>query len=114
MIKSINVKIRVTVPVEHARNVKKALGEAGAGKLGNYDHCLVSYPVQGQFRPLKDAHPALGKVGKLEQVKEMMIEAVCPKKKLKSVIMALKKAHPYEEPAIDVVELMNYELRIMN
>jgi len=109
MIESSNVKIRVTVPVEQAKNVKKALSEAGAGKLGNYSDCLISYPVQGQFRPLKGAMPALGKVGKLEQVKEMMIETVCPKKILKKVIRELKKAHPYEEPAIDVIEMMNYK-----
>lgn len=103
-----NVKIRVTVSVKQAGNVRKALAEAGAGKIGNYDHCSISYPVKGRFRPLKGAKPVIGKVGQIEEVKEEMIETICPKKILQKVILALRKAHPYEEPAIDIVPLLNY------
>ncbi|OGH72205.1 MAG: hypothetical protein A2921_03710 [Candidatus Magasanikbacteria bacterium RIFCSPLOWO2_01_FULL_43_20b] len=98
------VKIRVTVPRgEVAEKVRQVLGEAGAGVQGNYDNCSFSYPVVGRFRPLAGANPAIGSVGKLEEVEEEMIEMLCHKDKVEEVIAALKKAHPYEEPAIDII-----------
>ncbi|MFA4830679.1 MAG: hypothetical protein WC862_03650 [Patescibacteria group bacterium] len=97
------LKIKVTVPVDSADKVRQALGEAGAGKLGNYDFCSFSYPVKGRFRPLEGANPAIGKVGDLEEVKEECIECICHKNILTEAISALKKAHPYEEPAIDII-----------
>jgi len=102
------LKIKVTVPLNSADKVRQALGEAGAGKLGNYDFCSFSYPVKGSFRPLAGANPTIGKIGKLEEVDEELIECICHKDILDSVIVALRKAHPYEEPAIDI--LTRYEV----
>lgn len=98
------IKIRVTVPVgEATEKVRQAMGEAGAGVQGNYDNCSLSFPVVGRFRPLAGANPAIGAIGKPEEVQEEMIEMLCHKDKVEAVIAALKKAHPYEEPAIDIV-----------
>lgn len=98
------VKIRVTVPVEATNKVRLAMGEAGAGKVGsNYEYCAFVYPVQGFFRPLQGAKPALGEVGNLEEVSENMIEMICHKDLVEKVMLILKKTHPYEEPAIDIV-----------
>ncbi|MBI4992839.1 MAG: hypothetical protein HZC26_01720 [Candidatus Magasanikbacteria bacterium] len=98
------VKIRVTVPSgEAAEKVRQALGSAGAGAQGNYENCSLSYPVIGRFKPLAGANPAIGSVSKQEEVEEEMIEMLCHKDKVKEVIAALKKAHPYEEPAIDII-----------
>ncbi|HAT03935.1 MAG TPA: hypothetical protein DCS29_04150 [Candidatus Magasanikbacteria bacterium] len=102
------VKIKVTVPYEAFERVRHALGEAGAGRLGNYDHCSYSYPVKGKFRPLEGAHPAIGDVGKHEEVDEICIECICHKDKLQGAIEALRRTHPYEEPAIDI--LPRYEI----
>ena len=102
---SIYVKIVVFVPETHADVVREAMGKAGAGKIGNYTHCSFSSQGIGRFKPEEGAHPAVGKIGKLESVREERIEAVCERKILQDVITAIKKAHPYEEVALDVYPL---------
>lgn len=98
------VKIKTTVPLDSADKVRQALGGAGAGKMGNYDHCAFSYPVKGYFRPLAGSSPAIGTVGKLETVAEVCLETICHRDLVEKVIAELKKAHPYEEPAIDIIK----------
>ncbi|MBT4121259.1 MAG: hypothetical protein HOA57_03705 [Candidatus Magasanikbacteria bacterium] len=100
------VKIKVTVPKENADEIRQVLGEAGAGKVGNYEFCSYSYPVIGRFRPLAGANPAIGKVGELEEIDEECIECICSVDILESVITKLKQAHPYEEPVIDIISLL--------
>jgi len=102
---SIYVKIVVFVPETHADAVREAMGKAGAGKIGNYTHCSFSSQGIGRFKPEEGAHPAVGKIGKLESVREERIEAVCERKILQDVITAIKKAHPYEEVALDIYPL---------
>ena len=97
------VKIRTAVPVDSAEKVRHAMGDAGAGVQGNYAHCSSSYLSIGRFTPLAGANPAIGKIGEPEEVQEEIIEMLCPVDKVKEVIVALKKAHPYEEPAIDIL-----------
>ena len=100
-------KIIVYVPVDHAEQVREVLGKAGAGKTdnGKYDSASFSSRGIGRFRPLKGAKPAIGQIGKLEEVEEERIEAVVEGFYLQTVLDAVKKAHPYEEPGIDVIEL---------
>lgn len=100
------VKLVVFVPESHADAVRKAMGKAGAGKTGNYGYCSFSVKGVGRFLPLKGAKPAIGKVGKLEAVKEERIETVCYKKDLDKVIKTIKKLHPYEEIAMDIYPLV--------
>ena len=97
------VKIRTAVPVANASAVRQAMGDAGAGLQGNYSHCSSSYLTTGRFTPLTGANPAIGSINKPEEVQEEMIEMLCHKDKVEEVIAALKKAHPYEEPAIDIM-----------
>ena len=101
------VKIVVGVPESHTNAVLEALGNAGAGRVGNYSHCSSVAKAIGHFKPLDGAHPAIGKVGQLESVVEDRIETWCDKEDLKKVIEAIKKSHPYEEPVIDVYLLEN-------
>jgi len=100
------VKLVVFVPVAHADQVRKVMGEAGAGKVGDYSRCSFSVKGIGRFLPLPGAHPTIGKVGKLEAVEEERIETVCYKKDLQKIIKAIKKVHPYEEIALDVYPLV--------
>lgn len=100
------VKLVVFVPKTHANIVREALGNAGAGKIGHYDFSSFSCEGIGRFRPLKGAHPTIGKIGKLEEVIEERIETVCPKKDLQKIIKAIKKVHPYEEIAMDIYSLV--------
>jgi len=100
------VKIVVYVPETHASIVRGALGKSGAGKVGNYSHTSFSVNGTGRFIPLSGAHPAIGQVGKLEEVSEERIETVCYRRDLENIISAVKKVHPYEEVAIDVYPLV--------
>lgn len=100
------VKIVVFVPETHAGIVREAMGKEGAGFVGNYKYCSFSVKGIGRFFPTKKARPAIGKTGKLEEVKEERIETVCFKKDLKKIIKAIKKVHPYEEVALDVYPLV--------
>ena len=101
------VKLVVFVPTSHADKIRLVLAEAGCGHEGNYDACSFSVKGVGRFRPLKGAKPFLGKTGRMEKVVEERIETICPEKILKRVLAAIKKAHPYEEPAVDVYALLN-------
>lgn len=100
-------KIVVHVPVEHAEAVRTALTEAGAGAIGDYDSCTSTTATEGRFRPLEGASPVVGSVGDLEVVTEARVEAVLPRARRTAVVRALLAAHPYEEPAFDLVELVD-------
>lgn len=98
-------KIVVTVPVTDADKVRQAIGEAGGGKVGNYSFCSFSVRGTGRFLPGDGAHPAIGEVGKPEAVEEERIEVSCDDELVAQVVAAIRSAHPYEEPAIDVYSL---------
>ena len=100
------VKLVVYVPETHADIVRKAMGEAGAGIVGDYKFCSFSIKGIQRFIPLDTAHPAIGSIGTLEEVVEERIETVCYKEDLDKIIAAVKKVHPYEEVAIDVYPLV--------
>lgn len=97
-------KIKVAVPVEKADDIRRAINNAGGSRQGNYDFASFSYKVSGRFRPLKGAKPAIGEIGEIEKVDEEVIECLCHENKLEDVVLAIKKAHPYEEPAIDILK----------
>lgn len=102
-----NVKIVVFVPETHTDVVRQAMGNAGAGVIGNYSYCTFSSKGIGRFRPESGANPHIGELGKCEEVIEERIETVCPREKLEEVIKAIKKVHPYDEVALDVYPLEN-------
>ena len=84
--------------------------DAGAGRLGNYDQCSFQTPGIGQFRPLKNANPAIGIVGELEVVEELKIEMICQDEFIKDSLLAMIKNHPYETPAYDIIKLIDQSL----
>ena len=98
-------KVVVTVPENEADALREVIGNAGGGRVGNYAYCSFSVKGTGRFLPVDGAKPAIGKVGKLEQVVEERIEITCDGENVKSVVAAIREAHSYEEPAIDVYEL---------
>ena len=98
-------KLTVMVPVDAASVVRAALAEAGAGAIGDYDFASFSSPGQGRFRPLEGANPTIGTVGEIAEVEELRVEVVLPRERRRAVVAALRAAHPYEEPAYDVVEV---------
>ena len=98
-------KLVVGVPVTDADKIRKLISDLGAGATGNYDSTSFSVRGTGRFRPLKGAKPAIGEIGKLEEVEEERIETIVTEDKLERVVKELRLCHPYEEPVIDVYEL---------
>lgn len=97
------------VPAADVEVVKQALFDAGAGRIGNYDSCAWQTLGAGQFRPLDGAAPAVGHVGLVEFVDEYRVEMVLADDLIKPVIAALKQAHPYEEPAFSVYQMLSFD-----
>ncbi len=100
-------KLGFYVPESHLAAVKEACFAAGAGRVGEYEHCSWQTAGEGQFRPMIGSQPYIGSHGALERVPEYRVEMVCERSCARAVVDALYAAHPYEEPAWDMVELVN-------
>lgn len=98
------IQIIVFIPKQFKEEVKKAMFEAGGGKIGNYDQCSFESEGMGQFRPLSGSHAFIGKLNEVEVVDEVRVEMACEDHLFDQVITAMKKAHPYETPAYYGVE----------
>ncbi|MCK9328540.1 MAG: Nif3-like dinuclear metal center hexameric protein [Candidatus Cloacimonetes bacterium] len=85
--------------------VKNAMHQAGAGIIGNYNHCLADYKVNGHFMPMQDSQPFIGKKEIQEDLTEIKIEMLCEQTNLSKVINSMLKAHPYETPVYYVIPL---------
>lgn len=94
-------KLVVYIPEKSLENVKTALFDAGAGRLGFYDCCAWQTKGQGQFRPLRGSQPDIGDIGKLEMLTEWRLEVLVDKAVASQVKKALLDSHPYEEPAFE-------------
>lgn len=100
-------KLAVFVPESDAEKVRQAIGDAGAGAIGNYSHCSFMSNGTGSFRPGEESNPHIGEHGKQEFVGEVKIESIFPENIEKKVVQAMLKAHPYEEVAYDLYHLEN-------
>ena len=94
-------KVVFFVPHTHVDEVKVAVFDAGAGRLGAYDFASWQTRGIGQFRPLPESDPFLGDHGRVEHVDEWRVEVICPEAALPDVLRSLIEAHPYEEPAYE-------------
>lgn len=101
------MKLVTYVPVAHLERVRTALFEAGAGHTGNYDRCSFGQEGEGTFRPGLHANPYCGTIGELHREAETRLEVVVPAYAQRAVTAALKRSHPYEEPAFDWIALAN-------
>jgi hypothetical protein len=99
-------KLVVFVPSEALELVRDAVFSAGAGRIGHYERCCWYTEGTGTFLAREGADPTIGEVGKEERVREYRLETVYPDEAHDAVIAALRRAHPYEEPAYDVVPLV--------
>lgn len=98
-------KIITYVPHGKVQRLIDAMANAGAGRLGEYDRCAFLVDGEGTFRPGPESNPAIGLRGKVEVVAETRVEMVVPRPRRDAVLEALRRAHPYEEPAFDVFEM---------
>lgn len=102
-------KLIYFVPESHLEETKGAIFAAGGGALGDYDHCAWQVLGVGQFRPMNGAQPFLGHHGIVERVAEYRVEIMVEGLYVSAAIQALKDAHPYEEPAFELVALVDPE-----
>ncbi len=100
-------KVVVYVPCSHTEAVTDAMANAGAGHIGNYSHCAWRVAGMGQYRAEPGANPYIGSLGELHHEPEDRVEAICPRRLSAKVMSAIVKAHPYEEPAVDLIPLDN-------
>ncbi len=101
-------KLAFFVPKEQKEEVKEALFAIGAGAYENYDKCSWEVEGTGQFRPLEEANPFLGKVGEVARVAEYKVEMICKDMLIKEAVKTLKEAHPYEEVAYEIIKLEEF------
>ncbi|HXV03216.1 MAG TPA: YqfO family protein [Gaiellaceae bacterium] len=101
-----NRKLVVFLPREALDNVRAALFEAGAGKIGKYEHCSWYAAGTGTFLAGEGTEPAVGQRGKEQRVSELRLETVFPEELQDEVVAALRRTHPYEEPAFDIYPLL--------
>lgn len=105
--KDLLFKLTVYTPANHAAAVRKAMFDAGAGTIGNYDECSWNVQGTGTFRAGEDANPFVGAKAVMHEEAEIRTDTVVKKHELSSVVRAMIAAHPYEEPAYDVYPLGN-------
>jgi hypothetical protein len=105
-------KVVTFVPEGQLHQVRRAMWDAGGGNIGNYRDCSFNLWGQGTFFGSEESNPTVGQAGQLEQVDEVRVEVVCPSARLDHLLAELRKAHPYEEPAIDVFPLKSFPARI--
>jgi len=98
-------KVVVFVPAAEVDRVAEAMFAAGAGRIGQYSRCSFRVAGQGTFLGSDESNPAVGKAGHFETVAELRLESVIPESRMADVLRAIRAAHPYEEPAIDIYPL---------
>lgn len=104
------VKIIVTVPVDNTEKIRNAICSEGAGIIGNYTYCTMATKCIGTFKPSNEANPYIGEKNKIEFVEEDKLEVICDINIVKRVLKTIREVHPYEEPAIDIIPLINEEV----
>ena len=103
------LKLIYYVPDSHLESTKQAIFSAGAGGIGNYEHCAWQVKGIGQFKPVKGADPYIGELGELEQVDEWRVETIVIEENARAVAKALKASHPYEEPAFEFIQIIEID-----
>lgn len=101
------VKIIVFIPEEKVSELRDAVCNAGAGVIGKYSYCTSNAKVSGTYIPNDKADPYIGIQNTLEFVEEIKLEFVCDVKKVKNIVKIIREIHPYEEPEIDIVPLLD-------
>ncbi len=102
------VKIEIFLPPESLDEMRQALNAAGAGHIGQYDSCASAIQVRGYWRPLEGARPYLGEAGEVFSGEEIKLEVNCPRAVVPQVLTAIRAHHPYEQPVVNVLPLLNH------
>jgi hypothetical protein len=101
------LKIEVTVPLDGRDVLLQAMAEAGAGTLGEYHSCSFTVAGMGRFSATDRANPAVGRAGEATVVEEVCVQTWCSREQARTVVAAIRAAHPYEEPVIYLIPLLD-------
>ena len=93
------------MPLGHSDRLREVIGQAGGGKIGDYSHCSFSVRGTGRCKPLESSNPVYGDKNTLCSEEEEKIESFCLNEDLGTIVAAIKKAHPYEEPAVSAWDI---------
>lgn len=100
-------KLVVNVPVSHADQLRKAMGDAGAGRVRNYKDCSFSIRGTGRFTPKSGANPHIGQINIPETVDEEQIQVDVMHDDMRAVLDAMIAAHPYEETGYEIYPVLS-------
>ena len=101
------LKLEIYAPKEYVEELRDALTLIGACRIGNYNH-VISYQVtEGYWKPLEGSQPFSGEKGEISHGNEVKMEIRCPNEIISIAMKTIKKIHPYEEPVINIIPLLN-------
>lgn len=101
------VKIEIFVPEEYIAKLRDELNKANALKVGDYDNVISITKVKGYWRPLEGSNPFNGEIGQICKGEECKLELRCKREYVKNAIKIIKEIHPYEEPVINIIPIIN-------
>ena len=98
--------VTYTIP-ENVEQVRNALFDAGAGKIGNYDDCSFTSQGIGSYMGNENSNPEIGERFEFVEAQEIKIEVTFEKHLQNKILKALLKNHVYEEVAYEIYDLQN-------
>ena len=98
--------VTYTIP-ENVAQVRNALFEAGAGKIGNYENCSFNSKGTGSYMGNQDSNPEIGERFEFVEAEEIKIEVTFEKHLRSKILKALFTNHIYEEVAYEIYDLQN-------
>jgi len=102
------VKIELFIPDQFVEILRDELNKINVGHIGNYDNCISITNVRGYWRPLVGANPYDGEIGKISEGTESKIEVNCKWEDVENALRVIRNIHPYDEPLINIVPLLNH------
>jgi hypothetical protein len=105
-------KIEIYMPEDCVEPIRNEINKLGACKIGDYDHVMSVTKITGYWRPLENANPFVGEKGKINCGTECKVEVRCSANVIKQVLSKIYEIHPYEEPLINIIPLMNSAFQI--
>lgn len=101
------VKLEIYIPEEFVVPLRDALARIGLCQVGNYSHVISYQDTKGFWKPLEDSNPYQGTKGEICAGSESKMEVRCPAEKVVQAMTVIREIHPYEEPLINIVPLLN-------
>ena len=102
-------KLEIYAPESDVIAIRDALNSVGAGVIGNYDSVISVVKISGFWRPTEHAEPVTGEKNKINFGEEVRIDVRCKEPLVQSALNAVRRVHPYEEPAINIIPLANHQ-----